>query len=89
MHCGAKRKSGSIEGVASALPPALRIMSDALKQKKLPLKVWLTSQLPLPPDLCALVLKAYKAALKAQLVAYLSEVASVVPGLMQATITAL
>ena len=55
----------------------------------LPLKVWLTSQLPLPPDLCALVLKAYKAALKAQLVAYLSEVASVVPGLMHATITAL
>ena len=80
--------SGSLEGVASALPPALR-MSDALKETKLPLKVWLTSQLPLPPDLCALVLKAYKAALKAQLVAYLSEVASVVPGLMHATITAL
>ena len=76
--------SGSLEGVASALPPALR-MSDALKETKLPLKVWLTSQLPLPPDLCALVLKAYKAALKAQLVAYLSdeaksaEGASVVP----------
>ena len=80
--------SESLEAVASAPPPALR-MSDALKETKLPLKVWLTSQLPLPPDLCALVLKAYKAALKAQLVAYLSEVASVVPGLMQATITAL
>ena len=80
--------SESLEAVASALPPALR-MSDALKETKLPLKVWLTSQLPLPPDLCALVLKAYKAALKAQLVAYLSEVASVVPGLMHATITAL